>query len=476
MTSKRTTTVIGNGRRRVSRKMISFIVIPILWMIVLYSTSGTYMLSQSKEQPKQFQQELQRHLQVLQKQKNAFSKLKELSESIDCTSIRVCFQKHHHDHCGGGNTICRDLTIELQEDANLGVSGSAAAELGMERILSDNSTLILPNVTLLKDMTQLGKDQFGNPFPPPLHPEYCKDLDPHGNYGKDLHKRLLQQVPITGGQALQVQADEYEDDLPPPKIFCAIYTTSEKHATNIRAIRETWATQCDGFLAFSENTDLRLPTISLTPKGTVLHSLLHNKVDVSNPWQRIRSIWKFLGTHYLNEFDYFLLGDDDVFVLPNNLKSYITSLDVDSEEDFYAGRKSSKINADGNEEFYNVGTAGYVLSKGTLRKYVDIGYNHPNCYPKEHPVDNSGDDTSDIYMSNCLQKVLHVELTDTTDEHNRERFHFLSPGHSMNYRPDGRESGGEKIGLACCSPHSITFHYIRNPAMVRHIYSLLYHC
>jgi hypothetical protein len=70
---------------------------------------------------------------------------------------------------------------------------------------------------------------------------------------------VLDQVPIT------VIPNQNEEG--GPKILCMVYTMEAKHATNIRGIRETWASHCDGFLAFSTASDPRIPAISLPHDG-----------------------------------------------------------------------------------------------------------------------------------------------------------------------------------------------------------------
>lgn len=102
-----------------------------------------------------------------------------------------------------------------------------------------------------------------------------------------------------------------------PTLMCLVYTISEAHIRRISAMRETWAGGCDGFLAFSTESDPRLPTISLPHDGPE---------EYNNMWQKVRSIWKYVGAHYLDEFDWFLIGGDDLFVLPHNLKTYLASL------------------------------------------------------------------------------------------------------------------------------------------------------
>jgi glycoprotein-N-acetylgalactosamine 3-beta-galactosyltransferase len=260
----------------------------------------------------------------------------------------------------------------------------------------------------------------------------------------------------------------------------------KSHATRIRAMRETWAAYCDGFLVFSTANDPRIPAISIPHDGPE---------DYHNMWQKVRSILKFVATHYLDDFDFFYQGGDDMFVIPQNLKRYLQQiLDDDNktaEDDYFVGRRFHGPDQS-TYGFFNTGGAGYALSRGTLRKYVQEGWSNTNCSPEAH---YSGED---ILLSQCLLNVFGIELTDTRDSQLRERFHHFPPDVLYQWRPPADTSRVYKwhplgegnnewyfaynrdwpplIGEMCCSPETVSFHYIKQPAMVRHLYALINSC
>lgn len=39
-----------------------------------------------------------------------------------------------------------------------------------------------------------------------------------------------------------------------------------------------------------------------------------------NMWQKSRAIWKYIDRHYINDFDWFVLGGDDIFLIIENLR------------------------------------------------------------------------------------------------------------------------------------------------------------
>ena len=89
-----------------------------------------------------------------------------------------------------------------------------------------------------------------------------------------------------------------EDDPPyfnsprPPKVFCGVYTYHKKHYL-LEAATHTWAYRCDGFLAFSDLTDPTIGAVDLPHYGEETYQ---------NMWQKVRSIWAYIYTHYYNQF------------------------------------------------------------------------------------------------------------------------------------------------------------------------------
>lgn len=253
-----------------------------------------------------------------------------------------------------------------------------------------------------------------------------------------------------------------------PRILCMVYTMESAHATKVRAIRETWGPGCDGFLAFSTKSDPRIPAISLPHEGPE---------EYGNMWQKVRSIWAFVGRHYLDGFDYFLLGGDDLYVLPQNLRRYLATAVADPDlDDYFGGRRFRR----GKSETFNSGGAGYVLSRATLRKLAQTGLDHIQCNPHAHTP------TEDVMVANCLRRVFGVGLADTRDGEGRERFHPFAPATHYTWSPpvppqrdwfaEYTRDWPPLLGRDCCAPDSVSFHYIKRPAMVRHLHALLYFC
>mmetsp|Transcript_21920 Transcript_21920/g.54256 ORF Transcript_21920/g.54256 Transcript_21920/m.54256 type:complete len:485 (+) Transcript_21920:136-1590(+) len=372
--------------------------------------------------------------------------------SIDCKSWRTCFTENS----------CPQKCRNSLEDF-----GQAPPRPNAEWV---------PDVTVLRRMLKDGHDHEGNSWPPPLvtdtDRELCEEI---GDFGgpHDKNMGLLNAVPIRGMPLLSDWSDAAMTTKKmgrQPKVLCMVYTMEENHHTNIRAIRETWGPGCDGFLAFSTRDDPRIPAISLKHEG---------KEEYSNMWQKVRSIWRFVGTHYLEDFDFFFQGGEDLYVLPQNLRSVLADLVEDpTTEDFFGGRRFQW--GKGSDVFFNSGGAGYALSQATLRKLIDTGLDHPDCFPHKHSS------MEDVFIARCLKDAFGIGLVDTRDDQERERFHPFGPGGHYNWRPpeDGKKDWYQnynllwppKLGKDCCAPDSVSFHYLKKPAMVRHIHALLYFC
>ena len=368
-------------------------------------------------------------------------------------SWRECFKDGHNDkpECAA---ICRDSIEEWGEIPPTVLKSDTPP------ILADGGKEWIPDVTMLKRMYIDGHDQAGNIWPPPYNDngELCEEIGTFGGKQDD-NIVLLRAVPI------QAQSFTHTG----PKIFCGVYTMEKVHPTNIRAIRETWGPGCDGFLAFSTASDPRIPAISLPHTG---------KEEYENMWQKVRSIWAFIGQHYLEEFDFFYMGGEDMYVLPQNLKNFLSNYNPD--EDHFLGRRF-KANWGGPDNYFNSGGAGYVISRSALSKFYHKGLDNRNCNPERHtPME-------DVMIAQCLRKEFNINIEDTRDNDGRERFHPFSPGSHYSWRPPkpGKSKDwyeqynlewGLKLGVECCAPDSVSFHYIKKPAMMRHIHKLLYEC
>jgi hypothetical protein len=146
----------------------------------------------------------------------------------------------------------------------------------------------------------------------------------------------------------------------PPRIFCGMYNYHKKQYL-LNAAAETWAFRCDGFLAFSDVTDPSLGAVDLPHYGEETYS---------NMWQKVRSIWSYIYTNYHDSFDYFHLLGDDTYVIVENLRNYLWSIDDENgTKPLYIGGafKTHGINA-------CWGGPGYTLNKVALKWLVTEGF------------------------------------------------------------------------------------------------------
>jgi glycoprotein-N-acetylgalactosamine 3-beta-galactosyltransferase len=124
-------------------------------------------------------------------------------------------------------------------------------------------------------------------------------------------------------------------------VHCVVFVKKTKNAV---AIQNTWAKHCNEIVFFGVKNSSAVSLTVLKPKSS---------------WQYlcdgIRHLWKY------NKADlhWALFVPDDVFVVPENLRYYVASLNYN--EPHYLG---DDVTFWGN--VYNVGEAGYVLSKGAI--------------------------------------------------------------------------------------------------------------
>jgi len=258
-----------------------------------------------------------------------------------------------------------------------------------------------------------------------------------------------------------------------PKILCSIYTIEENHY-KIEAITETWGWRCDGFLAASNATNETVGAVNLTHKGPEAYG---------NMWQKTRSILAYIHDHYLEDFDFFWIGGDDVYMLVENMKYYLwnmtTSIGIDrvENEPLYLGARNYLRDKDVEIGKYFVsGGPGYILNRYALKEFVSKAL--PTCFVNQEVS------MEDRMMSNCLRDI-GITGNHTVDEENRQIFHSKNPRFLSTYNGVGMSNDvliynrlwkvyGHKTGKDIVSRHSVTFHHVKDPLSIKRYHAILY--
>jgi hypothetical protein len=164
------------------------------------------------------------------------------------------------------------------------------------------------------DVTRLSR----NPPPLSLHgirlEEECRNNDTEYVAMQRLSLAVSAASTTNTGTTRQQRADSSSR----PKILCAVYGM-EKKRDQIHAIRETWGPKCDGFFIASSRTD---PTVDAIHIPQLYEDAYHNM------WQKVRSMWSYIYDNYYNDFDWFHIGGDDMWVIVENLREYLGSEEI----------------------------------------------------------------------------------------------------------------------------------------------------
>ena len=112
------------------------------------------------------------------------------------------------------------------------------------------------------------------------------------------------------------------------RILCMVYTfhTSHDNHSNLSSQAHTWGKRCDGFFGASNYTDHSVGAINLLHAG---------EEEYDNMWQKIRSMWAYAHDHYKDEYDFFYICGDDVYVAVENLRAYLDGPEIERLENGY---------------------------------------------------------------------------------------------------------------------------------------------
>mmetsp|Transcript_24807 Transcript_24807/g.28672 ORF Transcript_24807/g.28672 Transcript_24807/m.28672 type:complete len:494 (-) Transcript_24807:229-1710(-) len=211
----------------------------------------------------------------------------------------------------------------------------------------------------------------------------------------------------------------------PSRILCMVYAVHlppEYENSNLRAVAGTWGQKCDGFFAGSNYTDHSVGSINLVHQG---------KEDYGNMWQKVRSMWSYAYDHFKEEYDFFHISGDDVYLAVDNLRAYVDGPEMNLIENGYCDRftKDTVFNynprpvilgrpyyrsAPGDKAKLVIsGGPGYTLNRAALEVLVEQGF--PTLFQ------DLEDPREDIYIASTFYRK-GIWITDTDDALGQRRY------------------------------------------------------
>ena len=181
-------------------------------------------------------------------------------------------------------------------------------------------------------------------------------------------------------------------------IFVGVMTAEKFLDNRAKAVYETWGGSLPGSLAFFSSDNSRsssLPVVSL--KG----------VDDSYPPQRKSMMMlKYMHDNYINDYEWFMRCDDDVYVRTDKLELFLRTLN--STEDLYIGQAGTGRQDEkgmlglGWGDNFCMGGPGVILSRSTLRKVVPYVE-----YCLQHLVTSH----EDVEVGRCIKMFVGISCT-----------------------------------------------------------------
>ena len=216
--------------------------------------------------------------------------------------------------------------------------------------------------------------------------------------------------------SLSLLEKEKDKSIKSPRLLCMVYTHSNRHEEVLRAVAESYASQCDGFLAASNLTQPELGAWKVPHHGSELYD---------NMWNKVQAMWFFTYQHYLLKFDWFHIGGDDMYVIPDNLRR-LGALYSQYKEPLYLG--GSIPNFRNVASRFCGGGAGYTLNRWALNLLVQ------RMLSGQCPAETAPDE--DVRLGRCLEGA-GVQCHDTNDEFGvgEVRYHALDVQFHASWTP-----------------------------------------
>lgn len=252
------------------------------------------------------------------------------------------------------------------------------------------------------------------------------------------------------------------------RILCFITTSPNFHGQKAIHVIETWGKHCDKILLSSTKADVVLGAIGFDVPDN--HDYL---------WGKVKLMMKHIYDNYIDEYDWFFKGDDDTFLIVENLRFLLAA--YESDDPIFFGYKA---NSTEHLRGYMAGGSGYVMSRKTVRIFVEKVLTNSEFFHTANASHSSlchietDARNEDWEMSLCLDPY-NVYGGDSRDLLKRIRFIPDLPIDSLfgHPKPDSwywqRQYYYNDEGLDCCSNYSISCHRVK-PDYLYTLYYLTY--
>ena len=171
---------------------------------------------------------------------------------------------------------------------------------------------------------------------------------------------------ITGESDPKVRYRKLSNELAPRKLlFVGVVTAVKFLETRATGIYNTWGRELSDLYFFAsqpDDKDLGLPIITLPGINDTQYP----------PQRKVYHMLKYMHDHYIDQFDFFMRSDDDVYVKTDQLLELLQG--INPAQDIYMGCPGfgrpddrDRIKLDQNEH-YCMGGPGVIFSRSALRK------------------------------------------------------------------------------------------------------------
>uniref|UniRef100_A0AC35UD19 Hexosyltransferase n=1 Tax=Rhabditophanes sp. KR3021 TaxID=114890 RepID=A0AC35UD19_9BILA len=256
-------------------------------------------------------------------------------------------------------------------------------------------------------------------------------------------------MPITCPQSepLYLPSIDLNETSKPDFLFVGIMTAQKYVNTRAYNIWKTWAQRIPGKIYFfvGENTTVDYPEMPIVRLRGVL--------DITYPPQRKSfSMVRWMFDNHLNDFQWFMRGDDDLYVRPEKLEQFLRSLDYNKAHLLGQAGLGNKEEYGqlflGPQDNYPMGGTSFVFSRESLRI---IAPHLQNC------LMNLLTTHEDVELGRCFKK--HVGISCTWSYEMQQLFHNNQSATTLI------KEEVKQLRAA------ITLHPIKNPANMRKIHA-----